>query len=342
MGIVYQLPSLVDEKQLQSVVRILDATLPSSAQRGVVFYLGQTRNGPPPIDDVEKIVGGTIPKTYRRVFHLPFTSRYVDPRFRLDDPQSDQVLRPYLDLAHRLECKSVIVHTGTNYYHPQAILPAGTDPQYQWGNRSPAQLEQSRRDVYRRLRSFAVTYPFSIALENSPFPKNVGSAGGDFTRFFLNPLATTEAQIKDFVAYAKYASRRLGVCLDTNHYLRMLSTLQFYDHQDPAVQALFAAVGEERDSSALLPLTQHLLDEARLFVVQFADNTGWHPEKKSLNATAPRTHAHQLRLLVDMIDSHPQLVPLSVEVDEMDYLDRPRQQKTLEWILSGVETPLTE
>jgi len=137
MGIVYQLPSLVDEKQLQSVVRILDATLPSSAQRGVVFYLGQTRNGPPPIDDVEKIVGGTIPKTYRRVFHLPFTSRYVDPRFRLDDPQSDQVLRPYLDLAHRLECKSVIVHTGTNYYHPQAILPAGTDPQYQWGNYVP-------------------------------------------------------------------------------------------------------------------------------------------------------------------------------------------------------------
>ena len=339
MTILYQLPAFPVEEQLKSVVSILEEKLPPGAPRGVQFYLGQTRNGLLSVDAVKDVIQRTIPSQYQNSFHLPFASRYVDSQCRLDEPASEAFLGQYLALAQDLGCKTVLVHTGTTYYHPLATLPEGVDRKYQWGVRSPEDLESSKREVYRRLHAIAVQYPnLDVALENAPLPMN-NTSGIDPKKAFLNNMVTTADQIKNFIDYAKCTVENLGLCLDTNHYLRMLSAMAFYEHQDSEIRGIFAAI-DRREDTNLPMLTDALLSGGRLFIVQFADNNGWELGKRDVRAIAPSRNPCQLRSVIHMIQENEREIPVSFDVDETDYVARPHQRRTLDWILSGVETPI--
>lgn len=341
MAIIYQLPASPDEAQLKSVVSILEEKLPSEAPRGVQFYLGQTRNGLLGVADIKRVVRKNVPTEYRNSLHLPFASRYVDPQCRLDEPASEKFLGKYLDLAQDLGCEIVLIHTGTTYYHPLATLPEGVDPKYLWGIRSPEDLESSKREVYERLRAIAAQYPhLLVALENAPLPMN-NTSGIDPKKAFLNPMVTTAKQMSDFVAYAKQNAGNLGVCLDTNHYLRMFSAMAHYESQDPEIRGMFAAMGEREDTN-LPAITDLLLSDDRLFIVQLADNTGWELGKREVKAIAPSRNPYQLRRVVQLVQESEREIPISLDVDETDYEVRPNQRRTLDWILSGVDTPVSE
>ncbi|GEM_PF-4118793 len=345
--LVFQLPAIPDARQIDAVVGILEETVGKAYPKGVQLFRGQI-DGPhaSSSDEIERLVRDHIPKGYVVTLHAPISPKKIIPACRLDCQESEAMVAENIDLAVRIGARSVIVHTGTSFYHPLAAGVPASEEKYRFQRMSPSALEAARSNVYHRVARIghAAGDGVLVSIENDPLPIGAESVN-DPTTAFLNPYLSTFSHLADFNDYLHaYTPPTVGVCFDTAHYLRTIETIRGEGRNpQPDTTAFFDIVRPSLDDVSLSPVVEMLLTTGRLYDIQIADSIGWSRggRKPKSFSIAGGPHESELVRVTRMADAYctttSREIVLSLDVDEQDYIARPNQRVSLQFLVNSLQ-----
>ena len=349
MVYIVQLPVIPVKEQVCAVVDILDSMLPMSTPRGIQIFRG-CREVYDPSDTgkiVVDLVQDHVPAEYHISLHAPFAAKSIVPFYRCDVEESKKMLHENFDLARSIGAKDLIIHAGTVFYHPRASIPPEFEA-YRWKNMTSSERKNVTVTVCKNISDVARRYPdISLHVENMPAPISFDTS--DVKKCFLDPLLNSYISILDFfrILHEQSDIENIGLCFDTNHYLRTVSTLRMND-TTTALQEALQGVKQDKHDNMLTELNtkdlrwiaEQLPEE--IISVQVSDTIAWIQKGAPTRALSLKEGPHWeeikefLKILKKQNAHYERTIPLSFDIDEQDYIARPHQRESLELFLDEV------
>ena len=344
--LTFQLPVIPDAREIDAVVGILEEIVGDKHPKGIQIFRDQI-DGPhaSTSEEIERLVREHIPKGYVVTLHAPISPKKIIPACRLDCEESMAMVNENIDLAVRIGARSVIVHTGTSFYHPLAAGVPESEEKYRFQSMSPSALEAARGNVYHRVARIghAADDGVLVSIENDPLPIGAESVN-DLTTAFLNPYLSTFSHLADFNDYL-YANvpPTVGICFDTAHYIRTIETIRGEGRNPQSdTKAFFDIVRPSLDHVSLMPVVEMLLSTGRLYDIQIADSIGWSRggQKPRSFSIAGGPHEAELVRVAKIANAYctttSREIVLSLDVDEHDYIARPNQRASLQFLVDSL------
>jgi hypothetical protein len=333
---IVQLPFLPCDEQARAVVCLLNG-LPSYHTPGVQIYRGAQGYSKQFTDDeIAGCVERNIPQHFVKSLHANFAAE-PDKRFNLAYPESEETVLANIRLAERIGARSVTIHPGTLYSIYRGSNGFFWRPEFDDFDTMRAEI---REPLYERLKRLASETEILIGLENMPLPY-MGDKVAKLSDILFEPNMVSQEDMYDFCDRTSDV-KNLGITYDTAH--AEISRKAMNCIKKSLSGNHFRGVYPKNCHPQVFVMLHllRLLERKKVIDIQMSDTTGiWSeythdlcdereegsvregllPGDGTLGATASR--------IMDAISDKYQDVPISLDIEERDYIARPNQRKAL-------------
>jgi sugar phosphate isomerase/epimerase len=346
--------------QLKTIKDMLEFARSRGYQVGIQLYMGNSRkpvaesflqNPDELLATCRQHIGDALWKN--STIHLPICPHELDERVHLGKTVSDAYFDRMLQAIVGQGIRSAIMHANSTY----TLTPGPL----QW-------TEETRRESWRffdRSVYFLHQFPhLQIAYETMPFPLNEDRTT-DPREATIDPHLITRQSLQQFFRNhhtAQNVRKNVSLCLDISHTLETDATLRHLKTHpvllgDPDVRTLVASLmptqrqltpDSEKVRDVLLSLDAHIQTIVNEFwshstYVQVSDTAGpWIPKTahdpghlitEGLELVPDRGNYDLIAYILHALVSRNPHITISVDVEEDDYVARPRQRRTLQEII---------
>src|SRR3989344_4011251 len=347
---ILQLPSIFEEKQINSVVSILDRQVPVSARKGIQFiqsgHSSTSSTLPPNFKDAVKLVKDTVPRDYNLELHAPICPHEPSKDLNLAYSKSKNTLLYSVELAEAIGAGTLIVHSNTVYRasaKPQS--PAWSVWQERY-NDWKVMNKEIRDPLYVNLEDLARQTKVTIAIENMPVPISADKS--------LNPKDIHfDPNMVTFEDLIEFCDRTMGISnlkivYDTSHALLTKKSLAMFadigirtteDLLQTPYRGVYPEYADIFHQPSIDKEARAIYDKGKLASVQLASTGNTWIAGKQTSEEGIKLIGHnydELLLIAKMTRDASPSIPLSLDILEYDYISRPNQSKALEKIVQDL------
>ncbi len=282
-----------------------------------------------------------IPPSYTNTFHAPISPHVHDPHLNLTCRESIAYYRAIAAVVKEAGGSVLVIHCNAVFSHQQWKEPL-TDYGYV--------QKQVFDKIHLHLKEIVKDLPLTIAVENMPFPLK-GDKTSKISEIPFDPCLLTVEQMKEFI---ERAPPQLGFAFDTSHYgiastkiNEMQATygtsITQWDLEEEGLKGVYPPLIVKQPS--MTEAFKLLQKSGRIVHLQMADAGGqWSPHQEGTASQhfvegaeiGKGNHGPQLLDLARLIHAHHPNLPISLDINVRDYLQREEQVRSLQAVLRAL------
>ena len=329
---IIQLPTILEASQLEAVQKLVDTYIPDEHEKGIQIFQGSRENPLGNIDCGE--LSQHLRGDYFVTLHAPFALEF-SPEYFMANPAPKLPLRKTFDAARKIDANSVTIHLSLAFTAPMINSPAV------WSYRSLDAAKEAFLDAaYQNVMDLARECDIKLGVENMPILYR-GDYYNTLQKIRYEPALTTIEMILDFMR-----ETNIGLCLDICHY--NLNRDIINDAGTSATPESLSELG----IYGLLPgmmgqqppvedAVKKILSRGQIVDLQIADHgRKWIQNEQLMQEGLPigagRGGDGVLATAKYVARNSPK-TPISLDVEEHDYIRRPNQLASLEKLLATLD-----